>query len=290
MKQIVKLIGFWLNSLAVFSKSYAGKKGMYIFCKPIRPKISAEQKAYLLKAEQYSLKIHNETVRYYKWGNGAKKVLFVHGWGSYAYRWKYFIDKLQNEDVTVYALDSIGHGLSTGNQVHVIKNAETIIACVEAIGGIDLIFAHSFGAFSTIFAFEKQPNIEIKECLILAAAENADSFFGFYKETLGLTDKTQQAIVDEFVSVLGNPPGYYKASNFAKKINRPCLVVHDKYDNETPYKGGVDIHEAWKNSTLITTENIGHQMKQARLSNYLIERIISSEPINKTNSQFVLND
>jgi pimeloyl-ACP methyl ester carboxylesterase len=281
MKNVIfKTIGFWLNSLTIINKCYAGKKGMFIFCKPIKLQIGEKQIQQLKEAAFATVNVNGETVQIYKWGNGAKKVLLVHGWSSYSLRWKFFIDRLQQQDVTVYAFDAVGHGLSTGKQLNVFINATTIAAVVEKTGTIDTLFAHSFGAFSAIYALDLKPGLPIKECIMMAAAENADSFFDFYKQTLGLTDATTNAIIDEFIALLGNYPGYYKASLFAKKLQQPCLIIHDKFDNETPYQGAVDIHANWKNAQLITTENIGHQMKYAPLSEFIIKKICSNEPIN----------
>jgi pimeloyl-ACP methyl ester carboxylesterase len=275
MKFLFKTIGAGINFLSNVAPQVAGKIGMYLFCKPINPKITPDNKAFLQTAEIFIVGVNGKKVQCYKWGNGAKKILLVHGWGSYTYRWHYFIERLKNTNCTIYAFDAIAHGLSEGKNVHVEINAKTIIKVLENIGPIDTLFAHSFGGFSAVYAMEKAPNLPINNFIIMAAPENAESFFGFYQQLLGLSTKTLNLIVARFVQVLGNPPHYYKTSNFAKKITTPCLIIHDALDKETPYQGATDLHAAWQGSVLCTTKGFGHQMRNQKLSNWIIDGIVT---------------
>ena len=78
MKTIMmKLIGFYINVMAIVAPNYAARFGLALFCRPFRGKMTARQKEFLQSATQFSLDFQNETIVGYRWGNGAKKILLI---------------------------------------------------------------------------------------------------------------------------------------------------------------------------------------------------------------------
>jgi pimeloyl-ACP methyl ester carboxylesterase len=45
----------------------------------------------------------------------------------------------------------------------------------------------------------------------------------------------------------------------------PGLIIHDTEDKEAPYQTALDMNEVWKNSSLITTTGLGHNLKSKEL-------------------------
>src|SRR5215212_5972456 len=112
---LAKLIGVYLNALAIIAPKAAGQKGFLLFCRPFRTPITERQKEFFNTADKFNLISGDVSIQAYRWGTGARKIVFLHGWQSHSYRWKAYIDALPKEEYTVYALDAPGHGLSAGS-------------------------------------------------------------------------------------------------------------------------------------------------------------------------------
>jgi pimeloyl-ACP methyl ester carboxylesterase len=56
-------------------------------------------------------------------------------------------------------------------------------------------------------------------------------------------------------------PGYFSARYFASFLQFPGLLIHDEDDTETSVENSKSVHKEWKNSTLILTKGIGHNLK-----------------------------
>ncbi|MFM8912277.1 MAG: alpha/beta hydrolase [Flammeovirgaceae bacterium] len=99
----------------------------------------------------------------------------------------------------------------------------------------------------------------------MAAPGDVEFFFRYYHALLGLNNRTIQLITDRFIKTVGHAPPYFKIKEFATTLTLPGLIIHDKEDTETPYENAVAIHDAWKNSTLLTTTGLGHNLKSKEL-------------------------
>ena len=111
---LMKLLGRYLNLLAMIAPEQAGRFGLALFCRPFRGKITARQRQFLESGNHFTFSHEKETIAGYSWGSGAKKILLLHGWQSHTYRWKIYVEQLVDQGYTVFAFDAPGHGLSTG--------------------------------------------------------------------------------------------------------------------------------------------------------------------------------
>ncbi len=264
-KIIIRFIGKALNALAVISPEYAGKVGFNVFCNPFRAKLKPYQLSFLDTAEKFTIDVDHYKVQCYTWGNGSKKILFVHGWASHSFRWKHYIAYFKEKDYTVYAFDARGHGLSEGKYLNLIINAGYIKAVVDNIGGVDAAICHSFGGFSIAYLLKHFPETKIAKTVIMGAPGEAKHFFSFYQDKLKLSNKTTRAIIDRFKKKLNNIPEYFSSPAFAKEIKIPCLIIHDKNDEEAPVETAIALHKNWSGSSLILTNGLGHHLKAKEL-------------------------
>ena len=262
---MIKIIGNTINGLAKVAPVLAGKIGFNIFCTPFSAKIKPYQLAFLDTAEKFSITIDGNKVQCYKWGKGSKKVLFIHGWASFTFRWKKYIEYFSKGDYTIYAYDAKAHGLSGGKTVNLVINANYIKEVVNYIGEIDAAICHSFGGFTLSYLLKHLPDTKIKKAVIMGAPGEAIQFFEFYKQKLNLTEKATKIIIDRFVKNLNKTPQYFSSPAFAKEIKIPCLIVHDKNDEEAPLETAMALHKNWQGSKIIVTEGLGHHLKSDEL-------------------------
>lgn len=260
-----KLLGFYFNLLSFVYPKKLKKDGFLLFCNPFARKVKPHQLEFLQKGMSEVLDLEGFQIQTYKWGSGSKKILLIHGWSSHSFRWKNYIEHLLKNDFTVYALDAPAHGLSSGKSIHVVLYAKVIDAFLKMNSEISFIISHSIGGFATTYFLDHYKTHNLEKVVIMGAPGEASDFFDFYKQTLGLTTKSLQLIIDEFHAQLGKTPSYFSSARFAESITIPALIVHDKNDLATNYNYSIRLNKHWKNSELILTEGLGHDLKSKEL-------------------------
>lgn len=264
-KIMQKSLGFYFNLLSFVHPKKLKKDGFLLFCNPFARKVKPHQLEFLQKGISEVFDLEGYTIQTYKWGSGSKKILLVHGWSSHSFRWKNYIEHLVKNDFTVYALDAPAHGLSSGKSIHVVLYAKVINAFLELNSEITSIVSHSIGGFATTYFLDQYKEHTIEKVVIMGAPGEASDFFDFYKQTLGLTAKSLNLIIEEFHTQLGKVPSYFSSARFAENITIPALIVHDKQDMATNYQYSIRLNKHWKNSQLILTEGLGHDLKSKEL-------------------------
>lgn len=261
-KLLTKTIGASLNTLAHVAPKKTARLGFELFCRPIRLQINPTQRAFFNTAKQDVIRFNGNDIHCYRWGNGEKKVLMLHGWQSHTYRWKPYIEILKDE-YSVYSIDAPGHGLSGGKLLNVPLYSEVIEDQLARIGSVDAVITHSLGAFSALYTAYRNPDIPVNKIVALASPGEAQEFFDFFRNTLSLSTKTTQLVAEHFQQIFQKTPDYFSAPAFAAAVKIPGLIIHDEDDPETPFYHAERIHKAWKNSRLIKTKGFGHNLRSS---------------------------
>ena len=286
-KMITKSIGLYLNMMAVINPKSAAKQGLKIFCNPIRPALNSKQAEFLASGKDVTLEHNGTTIQTYKWGRGATRLLFLHGWQSHTYRWKRYIDSFDKNEYTIYALDAPGHGLSGGNQLSVPLYSEVISKYVDQLVDVDALVCHSIGGFAALYTFYKSKEQVSPMLVLLAPPGEADEFFRFYKKTLGLSTRAERLIIRQFQDVFGHAPSYFSAPNFASSVTANGLIIHDEDDNETSVNHARKINANWKHSHLQITKGLGHNLKSDYVVNSVIEFVATGKQLIDNQNQLI---
>ena len=288
MKKIItRLVGLYFNILVLFSPRTAGRKGFYLFCTPQRPSIKDYHQNFLNTSEKLSFGCNGDMIQYYRWGTGDKVLLFLHGWQSHTFRWKNYIEAFSKEEFTIYAIDAPAHGLSGGKYLNLPIYSTVIERFLDRIPPVHTIVSHSLGSFAALHTFFRHPSLPVKQLVITGTPGEVKDFVKFYRDVLGLSDRTMRAIYMSFEENIQHLPEYYSAARFATGVTIPLLIIHDEHDNETPYHHAVAIHKLVKNSKLITTSGLGHNLRSATVVKHVVDFVTDpSEDKSKTESDF----
>jgi pimeloyl-ACP methyl ester carboxylesterase len=277
IKSLSLLAGAYLNALSYLLPETAGRHGFNLFCFPVRSGVKPYHKKFFNTADSFTFNHDGVTIQGYRWGTGARKVLFLHGWQSHTFRWKNYIESLSKDEYSVYAIDGPGHGMSKGNHLSVPFYSAVIQNVVATLGSVHAVVAHSVGGFSMLHAFTEHPSIPVARLILLAPPGEASDFIQFYKETAKLSDRTISLILDHFKRTLGYPVEYFSSAQFAKHVPIPGYIIHDEDDPEAPYHHAHAIHKSWKKSVLITTKGLGHNLRSkdvvARVAKFISEPV-----------------
>ena len=263
---LIKLTGQWLNFLAVVSPDQAGRSGFNFFCRPFRQKLTRKHLSFLNDAATIPLDHKGVKVQTYQWGHGDKKVLFLHGWQSHTYRWRRFIESFDRNEYTIYALDAPGHGLSEGNFLSVPLYSDVIESLITREGRMDAVICHSVGCFAALYTFYRSPLITPKTFVAMASPGEASEFFDHYKNMLSLSPRSVRLILSRFQQTYDKSPEDFSAPKFAAALTIPGLLIHDDKDRDTDVDHARRIHKAWKNSTLVVTHGLGHNLRSEEIT------------------------
>lgn len=268
---VFKSFGKLINASTFLAPSIIKRYGLKIFSAPKQVKLSDVKLQFLNTAENIDLVVDDINVRLYKWGSGSKVVLFCHGWQSNSHRWKKYIVELQKKDYTIYSVDAPASGQSAGKYLNAILYREVILNVIEHVGKIDFFVGHSLGAFSLFYTFFNEPTLKPLGFVALATPGNAMDFVKTFKKQLGLNERTFNLIVDDFEERFKRRPDYFITEKFAKDLDFPGLLIHDRSDSAAPYHYAEEVHAVWRNSNLITTFGLNHSLNDDRIVGFVLE-------------------
>jgi pimeloyl-ACP methyl ester carboxylesterase len=268
---LIRMYGFYLNTLAVLAPALAARKGFLLFCRPFRGKLTEKQHQFFNTAEKFTMQLDENMIQGYRWGKGPKTILFLHGWQSHTYRWKAYIDALSKDDYTIYAFDAPGHGLSEGFFLTVPLYSSLIENFINKKGNLHSIIGHSLGGFSLLYTFHRLPLLPVSKIILMAPPGEADDFVSFFQKTLKLSEKAMRLIVKEFERRYDVKPDFFSTRKFAGSINVKGLIIHDEEDTEAPYHYSPSLNKAWSKSRLITTKGLGHNLKSASIVKEVVD-------------------
>jgi pimeloyl-ACP methyl ester carboxylesterase len=258
---IAAVAGRYINLMAHVAPAVAADHGFRLFCRPFRAPLTDYHKKFLHTADLFSFDHDGIRIQGYRWGNGPKKVLFLHGWQSHTFRWKAYIDALDKDQYTVYALDAPGHGLSAGNYLNVPFYGMVINHLLETIGEVHAMVGHSLGGFSSLYTLYSHPTVKVNNLVLMAPPGEASDFVDFYQKTLQLSPRAMTLVHNRFIEVFKVPITWFSTAKFAEAVRIPGLIIHDEGDLEAPYHYAHRIQEVWGQSTLLTTTGLGHNLK-----------------------------
>ncbi len=260
-KFLPRAIGAKINAVSLYDRKKAAKQAFYIFCTPRAGRVSEEQDSYLHPAKSLILENDKNKIQCYHWPGTGKKLLLIHGWESNTYRWHLLIEELQAKQYDIYAIDAPAHGHTSGRILYVPLYAAAIESAVKKFQP-EVIIAHSIGGLATIFhTYHYCPKI-LKKLALLGSASELSEIMRDYKKILRLNNRTMNALEQLVIKRFGFNFKDFSGAAFAKAIQIPTLLVHDKYDRITPVEASRAIHKSIEGSTLIETEGFGHSLHQ----------------------------
>lgn len=270
---LLKTVGIFINATAAVFPKWNKHNSFKILSKVQRAQVSENGLVFLSKATQTYFNIDGQSSVLYKWGNGPKKVLFLHGWKSNSQRWLPYYEKLDTQAYTMYALDAPGHGLSKTNHLNLEMYRKAIIKALHTIGVVDTVICHSFSNTALTYTYLYDPKIAIHKIVMMGSPTGMDAIFMYFKEMLGLSKKALSILDKKITELLKVPHQDILVKNLIQNAPQPKLVIHDTGDTITPYKPIKKAIE--KNPTVqsLITTGLQHDLKSEEVYDKVINFI-----------------
>lgn len=270
MKMLPKILGNYVNALAIISPKAAAHKAFKIFSKPRRGRIGPHHEGFLKPNLEPVIAIENLSIQPYKWPGTGKTVMLVHGWESHTHRWKEMIERLRKENYNIIAFDAPGHGYSSGEYLYVPLYNEALNVILNNYKP-NYMIGHSIGAMTVLFNQSQKNTFKPEKLVILGAPDRLESILDDYQKILNLKPRVMKALERYFQKRFKFKTADFSSSVFAKNIETPALIIHDKGDTITPVSGSRSIHATYKNSEFIETEGLNHSLYDSKVNDQIID-------------------
>jgi pimeloyl-ACP methyl ester carboxylesterase len=136
------------------SHSDAGEQAFRLFMTaPARAEVRPAHRPVHERAVVGGMSFNGGEVKTYRWGDGTKPVLLVHGVGGRASNFAALVPGIEELGLTAVAFDAPGHGDSEGMRVStILEYRDIILQLQERYRQFHAIIGHSFGGTSIYLA------------------------------------------------------------------------------------------------------------------------------------------
>ncbi|MEI6265788.1 MAG: alpha/beta fold hydrolase [Sphingobacteriia bacterium] len=251
-----------INAIGLVSPHRAALLAFDLFSNPFKSNAKRIAPAIFHKANSLTIKMNQFSIHGFQWKSNrpdAKKILIVHGFGSYAYKFDNYIVALLKEGFEVLAFDAPGHGSSEGKRINALLYRDMIVEVNNQFGPLYGIIAHSLGGLAASLAMEQiKKNTPDKLVLIAPATETktaVEHFFGVIKVDGAIKD----AFYEIIEALAKEPISYFSVARVARNAQFNILWVHDEEDNICSFE---DVKPLLKEDLpkleLLITKGLGH--------------------------------
>lgn len=254
-------LGF--RALAAIAPSAAARLATQLWFRPPRPRVHPVSREFMKTGSRSTVAVRGRPVAMWTWGNGPA-VLLVHGWGGYGGQMQAFVVPLVRAGYQAIIFDAPAHGESGPSQLGSRRTtlfdfAYVIDAIGRERGQLAGIIAHSGGCTAVGWAL-LTASWPVKSLAFIAPMASPSAYRTLFHRALGLSEEVERRFVEMTTRRFGFRWEDLEVPPMATRMKTsPILVVHDRSDSETSWSEGAAIAEAWPQSTLITTEGLGHR-------------------------------
>ena len=210
------------------------------------------------QSEKTILEFKDFQIQTYRWGNGPKTLLLIHGWEGQAGNFADLIEPLITNGFTVYAFDGPSHGYSSKGRTSLFEFIELVGILLEKWAPSHLI-SHSFGGVATIGSLRFNPAIAIDKYVLLTTPNKFSERINDIAQKVGITEKVKQRLIQRLEQESGYLVKDLNLSDFVSQIQvQQALILHDKNDRVIPISQAQQVAQAWSNCSLEEIKGTGH--------------------------------
>lgn len=286
------LIRTALNGTAALAPGPAGRAAFELFRRPLRrSRIRAAELEIHRRAVVEPLQVNGTPVVGYRWGDGERPVLMLHGWRSRASRFAPYVPRLRELGLSVLAFDAPGHGDSGGTSTSVLEYGRLAHQLQDRYGPFEAVVAHSLGVCAAFGALAD--GLRAGRLAAVSGVSSVGFFPAAFCAGLGLNATVERELRHRIEESLfaGDAGAWerYDAARQAEAIGLPVLVVHDEGDDVVPLAQAHRLHRAYGGRLdLIVTQGLGHRriITEPTIVDQVIGFISAGRPASRPASRF----
>jgi len=257
--KIPKVILITAKLFVAISPKLATKFAAKLFTTPIKHKIPKRE--FHMDKESVQEKVFvpsiNKEIVVYHYGKSEKKILLVHGWSGRGTQLVKIADELMNLGYSTISFDAPAHGKSKGNSSIMVEFIASILELEKHFGPFEFAIGHSLGGMSILNAIREK--LKVRKVVIIGSGDIIQDIIDDFIKKLELNPEIGIKLREHFEKKYGVEMNYYSASNAAKEVLIPVLIIHDENDVDVNVKAAYNIKENLNISELMITKNLGHR-------------------------------
>ncbi|MFI9330497.1 alpha/beta hydrolase [Kitasatospora sp. NPDC052868] len=263
MDPAVALIRTTLNTLSRPAPGLAGRAAFQLYRHPVRRgRVRGREREVHDQAVTEQLTVHGKRVAVYRWGDGARPVLMLHGWQSRASRFAGYVPRLRALGLSPVAFDAPGHGDSGGRATTVLEYRAIATRLQERYGVFEAVIAHSLGVNAAFLAL--RGGLRARRLVAVAGVSEFSYLPAAFCAELGLNTVIERELRHR--AEHGMFPGvedvtaYFDAARSPEEIALPILVAHDEGDRKVGIDHARRLKAAYgEQLELLVTQGLGHR-------------------------------
>ncbi|MCH7619782.1 MAG: alpha/beta hydrolase [Candidatus Marinimicrobia bacterium] len=262
--------------LSVVAPRLAARWADRMFFTPMGLPRPDSEMAYYESANHSSMEYDGKKVALYTWGAGAETILLIHGWASRGTRMGHFAGALVEKGYKVIAFDMPAHGDSEGKTTNLFEISELTARICEKHGPVHSVIAHSFGGMALCNAVHRH-NLNVNRAVLIASPFTMKYIIDSFRDLMNITQKVSDIMIDRIVKrfMKDRKVDIHELSVdlFAKSLDFPILVIHDRDDKDVTYDQGEGYANNLPDVEFVTTEGLGHRwiLKNPEIVKKIIE-------------------
>jgi pimeloyl-ACP methyl ester carboxylesterase len=185
------------------------------------------------------------------------RVLCVHGWEGRATQFGRLADRLQQDGLSVLALDAPGHGRSPEVHAHPVSFARAVMDADRELGPFSAVIGHSMGAGAVALALSW--GLRADRAVLLAPPSSIEGVLDRFVQFVGLPAEAAPLFRAGVEAQVGFPARDLEVSRLVSRVLQPGLIIHDPDDREVPVEDGRKVAELWVGARMVEMEGLGHR-------------------------------
>lgn len=227
-----------------------------LFTSPPQRPVQEKEQAFLNTGERFTVPHGELELAAWRWGSGPT-VLLMHGWGSRAGRFRYFVPALVEAGFSAVTLDGPGHGFTGGRRATLPEFAAALTSVADAVGPVRGFVGHSMGAASILLALRR--SVVPAPAVLLAPPADPELFWRHFVRHLRIPSPVAARVEASLQHRLGFNWADLDGRRVAAGLDVPLLVVHDAGDEDVPAAEGAAIAAAATRGEFMETTGLGHR-------------------------------
>lgn len=259
-----------IKTLGLVSPEKAAVAAFDLFCTPFKIKKGIKAPAIFHQCTPVSVEMKGITIRGFQWKSElaqARKVLIIHGFSSYAYKFEAYVPALIKSGYEVLAFDAPGHGTSDGKRINALIYRDTILAIEKQFGPLYGMIGHSLGGLAAALAMEKMENTQDRKLVLIAPATETKRAIENFFTLIPAKKEVRQAFEAYIQQLAGEPISYFSVPRVVRNIQTHVLWVHDETDTICTFKDVKPLlSEQIPSTQFYITQGLGHNKIYKELS------------------------
>jgi len=190
-------------------------------------------------------------------GNGPA-VLLVHGWQDDSSLWSPLIDELVRRERALVVFDLPAHGSSGGDWGLGSEGTDGVLAVAEALGPIDAVVGHSFGAACAALAMAEGLAVSTAAFIGTPLLEGGNRWLR-NADRRGVSREVAEAAKRIYDDNQGPDRASYSGRSVIPALDVDLLLVHSTEDERYPFRDAEEVAPLCRRAELFAVHGLTHR-------------------------------